>query len=87
MFVTLFLFVLTAGNDEKVTYLKALSENVFKYPLSQVSLIFCLQLRYCKTVLIFMYRGRRIFVQNIYLISISDIVSHGATQTLVFTTE
>ena len=57
MFVTLFLFVLTAGNDEKVTYLKALSENVFKYPLSQVIVIFCLQLRYCKTVLIFMFRA------------------------------
>lgn len=46
MYVTLFLFVLTAGNENEPTYLKALSENVFQYPLPQV--------RYCKTV---MYRA------------------------------
>ena len=34
------LFVLTTGSENEVPYLKALSENVFKYPLPQVSLIF-----------------------------------------------
>ena len=38
-------------------------------------------------VFIFMYRGWRVFVQNIYLISINDTVSHGATQTLALTTD
>ena len=40
MFSYLTLFVLTAGNENQLTDLRKLSENVFRYPLPQVSVVF-----------------------------------------------